>query len=113
MTPYGPDASSQPQRSTPPLDELVAGLEPGRVYPRPLPADLAGWYCYVTGAGHSIVVIPENQLRAGEAAADLAVPAPVRTVLRCGWRVQNGWIVSDVPYDDDLGVVVEDDDEEL
>ncbi|MFD3422452.1 hypothetical protein [Streptomyces decoyicus] len=38
--------------------------------------------------------------------------APVKLVLRCPWRIEGGWIVADIPYDEILGVISEDDDYE-
>ena len=87
----------------------------GRRYHSPLPAELAEWYCYTVDGGHSILCLLERD--AGEAAAshnltDHLVPCPVRAVLRAGYRIQRGYVVVDLPSDQELGLLTEAGDDE-
>jgi hypothetical protein len=90
-------------------------LVSGKSYPSPLPPELETWYAYTLDGGHSIVCLLETH--AGEAFAshaerDYLVPAPVRAVLRAGYRVSRGYVVVDLPYDDKLGLMTEPEDDE-
>lgn len=87
-------------------------LVPARTYPQPLPPDLAPWYCYTSDGGHSIVVVPAA-LADPEPAADRTVPIPVRTVQRLGWETRDGWLIVNIPYDPNLGIVVPPTDDEF
>lgn len=93
----------------------------GKQYPRPLPAEVEPWYCYTTDGGHCLFVVvtslAEEASRQPVGAADLAfeamVPAPVKAVLRAGYEVRDGRIWCDLPYDPDLGLVTDRDDDEF
>ncbi len=94
------------------LGELLVA---GREYHSPLPADVAGWYCYTADGGHSIAVLLAKDLSAAfeplNSPADFLVPAPVKSVLRA-YTVVNGYVVVDLPYSPDLGLQTEDEDDE-
>ena len=82
----------------------------GMRYHTPLPQELEQCYCYVTDAGHSIIVTlpslpgdPENNL----------VPACVKTVLRRGYTVKDGYVWCDIPYSKQFGLLVDDEDYEF
>jgi len=93
-----------------------AGLEPfvltGRKYPDPLPDELQPFYCYTRDGGHSILVVLENEYRQGDSPVRFIIPAPVKTVLKAGYRLKDGlvWVV--LPYDRNSGLQVEDEDVE-
>jgi hypothetical protein len=116
----GPDSSPAARAPEPAADNpaLVAALGPclclvsGKAYPQPLPAELAGWYCYLADAGHSIAIIPEDLFNGESELTDLLCPAPVWTVLRGGWRIHEGFVVADIPYDRTLGLHVSEDESE-
>ncbi len=70
-----------------------------RRYHRPPGQDLDQWYCYVKDFGHCIMVLCRDNYREGmslDEAADLMVPAPVKTVLR-RHAAHDGIIVIDAP----------------
>lgn len=81
---------------------------PGKAYPGLLP-ELARWYVYPADSGHSLMAIPTS-LYGSAAPKDLLVPVPVRTVLRLGWTIRDGWLVVPVEYDEALGLVVPEED---
>lgn len=41
------------------------------------------------------------------------MPAPVKAVQRTGWDVRDGYVVSDLTYDDTLGLVTDPGDDEF
>lgn len=99
------------------LKDLVLNnmVSADKIYPQPLPRALADWYLYTADGGHSIgVVLPATQAQfPGEPLDDLLVPAPVKAVLRVGYRVDaQGYIWCELPYDATLGLVTEPDDDE-
>lgn len=75
---------------------LAGSLVPGRSYHTPLPDEVALWYCYISGEGHSILVTLAAD---GHPVEDNLVPAPVKAVLRAGWQIIDGYVVTDLPYD--------------
>ena len=85
-----------------------AGLEgfvlPGRNYHSPLPAELLPFYCYTKNGGHSVIVILENEVRPGQDPVRFAVPAPVKSVLRAGWHMHDGWPWCTLPYNPEIGL---------
>ncbi|KIF00911.1 hypothetical protein PL81_38475 [Streptomyces sp. RSD-27] len=88
----------------------------GRRYGRELHADIAPWHCYTLDGGHSILVvldlgdIGENPTR--KELEDRLCPAPVKSVERAGWRMLDGYVVSVLPYDPDLGLMTPEEDDE-
>lgn len=78
-------------------------------YHRDLPDELQVHYEYLLDAGHSIVCVLEKHIE--EALAEgmslYQVPVPVKYVLEHGYRVEQGYIIVDAPYDEFLGLVVD------
>jgi hypothetical protein len=111
---YGPVMSIPAAPS--PADAIAAnvdGVIPSRPYPRDLPDVLAEWHVYVEGGGHSIAVVLANLYPgAGDPGAFVA-PAPVKSVVRAGWTVENGWIFCMLPYDQDTGLDTPPEDDEF
>ncbi|OPX72593.1 MAG: hypothetical protein A4E38_00521 [Methanoregulaceae archaeon PtaB.Bin108] len=103
----------------PDIEQLIrsAGLEgwilQGRRYPHPLPEGLRNYYCYTRDGGHSLLVVLEKEYRYGESPERYVVPAPIRMVLRSGYREKDGYLWSDLPYTKDLGLQVRDEDIEF
>lgn len=88
----------------------------GRTYGRALPDDLARWHCYTLDGGHSILVVLDDGTL-GDAPSrskieDQLVPAPVKAVERAGWRMLDGFVVCKLPYDPELGLVTDPEDDE-
>lgn len=91
-------------------------LTRGATYPEPLDPDLSRWYLYLADAGHSVLVAVASLIPEGQEEGDVSpylVPAPVLMVQRLGWRRNaQGFLVADVPYDPNLGLVSEPGDDE-
>lgn len=84
-------------------------------YLRPLPPDLAAWYCHTIDGGHSILgLLAANVAPWPTDPTDYLVPIPVKSVLR-GYRTERGYIVAtspDIRYDSTLGLIVPEEDNE-
>ncbi|MFA7124978.1 MAG: hypothetical protein WC129_03030 [Sphaerochaetaceae bacterium] len=92
--------------------KLERYVVPGRRYPRPLPSELEAAYVYTRDGGHSILIVLENEYIEGTPAEGYLVPAPVRAVLRAGYRVRDGLVWCTLPYSSEVGLLTEDGDDE-
>ncbi|MFJ5221042.1 hypothetical protein ACIP98_41165 [Streptomyces sp. NPDC088354] len=106
--------ASKPAPDRPDAQALLNGLLEGylvtdKPYPSPLPAELADWHGYTRYGGHIIlVVLDDGELADHPSRPDLEAnlfPAAVRTVLREGWRLVDGFVVCKLPIDPWNGVV--------
>ncbi|MET9403560.1 hypothetical protein [Kitasatospora sp. NPDC002965] len=96
-------------------------LLPHHPYPGNLPADLAPWHCYLADSGHCLLVMIDPMDKGSKTAAahedttvaDAFVPAPVKAVLRAGWRIEDGHIRTPMRYDIALGLLTDPDDDEF
>lgn len=80
----------------------------GRSYPQPLPEELIQWYCYTSDGGHSIMAALESHYSPGADPAAFLVPAPVKAVIRAGYTISDdGYVVSDLPYNSQRGLVTQ------
>ncbi|MDD2541157.1 MAG: hypothetical protein PHH28_08945 [Desulfuromonadaceae bacterium] len=83
----------------------------GKAYHSPLPAAIRDWYCYIIDSGHSVFVIPKciaETAFSGEIAPYmLCAPASVKDVLQRGYEIRDGYVISDVKYDYDFGLISE------
>ncbi|WP_329492471.1 hypothetical protein OG618_37490 (plasmid) [Kitasatospora sp. NBC_01246] len=104
------------------IRRVLAGTQiTGRPYPGTLPDELAPWHCYTADGGHSLLVMldPMNRgerVTAGHEATTLSgvfVPAPVKAVLRAGWRIQDGYVHTPLRYDSTLGLLTNPEDDEF
>jgi hypothetical protein len=80
-----------------------------------LPEDLRPFYSYIPDQGHCIKVIPsmlEDKAVQGNP-TDYLLPAPVKTVLRCGIRWVKGFPVAPIPFIPGHGLAVPPEDTEL
>jgi len=76
-----------------------------------IPQELEPYHYYVADAGHCIVCIPMVLQETAHKANDLdgyEVPVPAKYVLEHGYRITDGYIIVDVPYDSTFGVVIDD-----
>jgi hypothetical protein len=93
-----------------------AGLEPwilpGRTYPHPIPKDLEPYYCYTRDGGHSILIVLENEYIQGSSPLRFIIPAPVKVVLKAGYRIRDGLVWAVLPYDREEGLQVASEDVE-
>ncbi len=95
---------------------LAGYLVAGREYHTPLSPALAEWHCYTSDGGHSILALLAESAGAAftsHAVADHLVPCPVKAVLRTGYTLQRGYVVVDLPYDQQLGLLTEAGDDEF
>lgn len=82
-------------------------------YPRPLSPELAKWYSYTADGGHCIYAAIKSHYRPGEDPKFFMVPVPVRAVERVGYTITTeGYVLVDVMYRTDIGLVVHADDDE-
>ncbi|SDW32646.1 hypothetical protein SAMN05421504_101270 [Amycolatopsis xylanica] len=114
-TPTG--ATGLPDRLATRLMTAACGDEdvvPGKTYPRPLPAELAPWYVYIGTVGHCVAVAIDGIYQQDGDPWDYMAVVPVKTVLRAGWTMTDGVVVSPVPYEEFLGcAALDEDDTEL
>lgn len=96
--------------------DMPRALVRGKSYHSTLPGDIKDWYCYTIDGGHSILVIAKehaDQAFSGETPPYMySVPAPVKLVLRLGYEILNGYVITDAKYSD-CGLIFEDDDDEF
>jgi hypothetical protein len=100
---------------------MGALAQPGHTYPGKLPEALADWYVYTLDGGHSILVVVTRvyeedpaTLDRDDAIVNCLAPVPVKAVLRVGYTVDPvGYVWWDGPYDHDLGVITQEDDDEF
>jgi len=101
---------------------LGSSLRSDVIYPEPL--DPALWRWYGATEVHNIVIavaclyrprsgFPQGRGHFRQGPWEFLVPAPVRSVLQAGWTVQHGYIVCDLPFDPDLGLLTDPADEEF
>jgi hypothetical protein len=90
---------------------LDAYLVAGKTYPRPLPKELQEWYCYTVDGGHSIVCAIKRLYQPNATPDTFLVPVPVKSVLR-GYTEQDGYILVDLPYDSQIGLMTPGEDDE-
>jgi hypothetical protein len=84
-------------------------------YPGVIPEELKPFYDYLPEQGHCIRVVPstfEDKAIDGNP-KDLLLPAPVKTVLRCGIRWAKGYPVAPIPFIPGHGLAVPPDDAEF
>jgi hypothetical protein len=89
-----------------------SSLDRTKSYPQTLPPELQRWYCYPLDGGHSIVVAIASRYASDRSPEEFLVPAPVKTVLR-GYESRDGYIVVDLPYNNDVGLITPAGDEEF
>lgn len=75
-----------------------------------LPKDMEKHHVYYIDSGHSIICVLESNLEEA-LKTDMwmyEVPVPVKYVVEKGYRIVNNHVVVDAPYDEFLGLVVDD-----
>ncbi|MBU1014781.1 MAG: hypothetical protein KKG99_17440 [Bacteroidetes bacterium] len=90
---------------------LTGYLKPGMKYNSPLPPELSEWYCYTIDGGHNILSILKIHYQDDMVFTDYLVPCPVKAVLEKGYEIKNGFVVVDLPYSKELGVIIDGKDE--
>jgi hypothetical protein len=93
-----------------------AGLEPfviqGKIYHTPLPDELRPYYVYTIDGGHSLIVFLDYLQKPGQSPDLYLVPAPVKTVLRTGYHIDKGYLISRINYSSETGLITEEGDDE-
>ncbi|WP_433513905.1 hypothetical protein ACQP2T_61875 [Nonomuraea sp. CA-143628] len=74
-------------------------------YWRDLPEELARWHLHTVDGGHCLAVAARSKFEGSDDPSEILVPIPVRSVERIGYEIRNGYIVCDLEYHPELGVV--------
>ena len=61
----------------------------------------------------SLLSFLENEYRPGDSPIRFVIPAPVKTVLKAGYHLKDGFIWSSIPYDKDDGLQAGEEDVEF
>lgn len=74
-----------------------------------IPTELEPLHFYISDSGHCIMAIPEQFLKDAQTGSmsDYEIPIPARYVIEKGYEIIDGFAVVDVPYDDNLGVIID------
>jgi hypothetical protein len=83
----------------------------GKRYHSPLPAELSEWYAYARDSGHNVVCVLTQDYRDDGDLKGKLVPVPVRAVLR-GYEIRRGYVVVEVPYSPQFGLLTDPSDDE-
>ena len=83
----------------------------GKRYHAPLPAELANWYAYASDCGHNVVCLLKRDYRETGDLKGSLVPVPVKAVLR-GYEIKRGYVVVDVAYSAQVGLLTDPSDDE-
>jgi hypothetical protein len=95
---YYVDQGGNPSVPEDVVADNIPGAVPCRDYHQVLPPDLSPWYVYTSAGGHQLMIHPAGTRAPDWDPAAFLVLVPVRTVLRAGWRAEDGVIVSPVPF---------------
>lgn len=74
-----------------------------KTYPTELPEELKPYYCYTVDGGHSLIALL-TQFANKKKKDGYLVPACVKTVLRNGYEIKDGYLICDIPYNKDTGL---------
>jgi hypothetical protein len=88
---------------------MIASMATPYKYKGYLPKDLEKHHVYYVDSGHSIVCVLESHLDQAQK-TDMKmyeVPVPVKYVVKKGYRFVNDHVVVDAPYDEFLGLVID------
>lgn len=98
------------------IEEHLGGyLVRGKSYHSPLSPTLAGWYCYTSDGGHSLLCLLQKDAAEAIASGNPMVsmlPVPVKSVVR-DYELNGEFIVVDLPYSPVTGLNINDEDEEF
>lgn len=89
---------------------LEGMIVPGKRYHSTLPPELEPYYCYVKDGGHCILIVLPGRDGPPE---DWLVPASVKSVLKRGYTIRDGYVFCDLPCSKTYGLVQEADTEEF
>lgn len=90
------------------IDQCLKGLcNKSMRYHSSLPPELAKWYCYTIDGGHSILAILKAHYKDDMVFTDYLLPCPVKAVLSTNYEIKNGYVVVDLPYSTEVGLMTE------
>jgi hypothetical protein len=81
-------------------------------YHSDLPGELHPWYVYLSDCGHNIVCILARDYQENGELTKFLLPVPVKTVLR-DYQIKNGYVVVDLPYSSEEGLLISEEDDEF
>ena len=87
-------------------------LVSGKTYPGDVPTQLKPWYAYCSDGGHCIVCCLKQDYKEDGDLSDYLLPVPVKSVLR-GYTMRRGYVVVDLPYSPELGLITPHEDDEF
>lgn len=78
-------------------------------YPGQLPDELKPYHYYIADQGHCVMCVLECHLREARILNwdDYELPVPVKYILEKGYHKQGDYIIVNVPYDPNIGMVVD------
>jgi hypothetical protein len=87
----------------------------GKTYPLRLPDLLHKWQIYHLEKGHCILCVRREDLNLArkEGMDNYEIPIPVKTVLRLGYRIQDGYVVVEGTTFNDDGLIIPEEEEEF
>lgn len=77
-----------------------------------LPREVKPWYVYLSDCGHNIVCILARDYQEDKELTQFLIPVPVKTVLR-DYQIKNGYVVVDLPYNSEEGLLISEEDDEF
>jgi hypothetical protein len=77
-----------------------------------LPTEVLPWYVYLSDCGHNIVCILAKDYQEETELTQFLIPIPVKTVLR-DYQIKNGYVVVDLPYSSEEGLLISEEDDEF
>lgn len=91
------------------LRDIAAYVILDKPYPN-LPDELKPYHAWITDSGHTIQCIPNSLIAKAKADGEYwkyEVPIPVKYVLTHPYEINDGYIYIDAPYDNSLGVDID------
>lgn len=93
------------------LEDIAAYVSKRPCQSLDIPEDLEPYHYYIADAGHCIQCVPRVFLADAQRKNDMdgyETPVPAKYVLEKGYERYGDYLIADVPYDPELGVVVDD-----
>lgn len=76
-----------------------------KLYPKRLPDELIPYHAYLIDSGHSILCVLESMWAEAKSDPDMyEVAVPVKYVIEKGYRIEEGYVIVDAPYDKMVGL---------
>lgn len=87
----------------------IAHMVYNKPYPKELPKILKKYHYYIADSGHSIMCVLQMHLEEAQKTNmdDYEMPIPVKYVLEKGYKVIDGYIVTEAECNPDYGLIVD------